>query len=127
MHPFHPHIRKGCLKHTVMMQYNLKRGLQVFGAPGTEAVFTKMKQLHDWSICEPQKAHNLTPEQCHNALGYLMFLKEKGMGKSRDVAVWMVANSISGPQREILVIPLQLLQLNQYSLPGSLRQKRVSM
>ena len=70
MHPFHPHIRRGCLNHTVMMQYSLKRGLQVLGAPGTEAVFTKMKQLHDWSICEPQKA-----------LGYLMFWKEKRSGK----------------------------------------------
>ena len=30
------------LKHTVPMQYTLKKGLQVFGPKGTEAVFSEM-------------------------------------------------------------------------------------
>ena len=43
------------LKHTVLTQYTLKKGLQVFGPKGTEAVFAEMKQLHDCNVCEPIK------------------------------------------------------------------------
>ena len=68
------------LKHTVLTQYTLKKGLQVFGLKGTEAVFSKMKQLHEQSVCEPVHEKNLSREQKSKALGYLMFLKQKRCG-----------------------------------------------
>ena len=69
------------LKHTVLMQYTLKKGLQVFGPKGTEAVFSEMKQLHDQNVCEPIHAQDLSREQKSKALGYLMFLKQKQCGR----------------------------------------------
>ena len=69
------------LKHTVLTQYTLKKGLQVFGPKGTEAVFSEMKQLHDHNGCEPVHAKDLSSEQKSKALGYLMFLKQKRCGR----------------------------------------------
>ena len=51
------------LKHTVLTQYTLKKGLQVFGPKGTEAVFAEMKQLHDHNVCEPVHGKDLSSEQ----------------------------------------------------------------
>ena len=68
------------LKHTVLTQYTLKKGLQVFGPKGTEAVFSEMKQLHERNVCEPVHGKDLSREQKSKALGYLMFLKQKRCG-----------------------------------------------
>ena len=68
------------LKHTVLTQYTLKKGLQVFGPKGTEAVFSEMKLLHDRNVCEPINEKNLSREQKSKVLGYLMFLKQKRCG-----------------------------------------------
>ena len=51
------------LKHTVLTQYTLKKGLQVLGPKGTEAVFAEMKQLHKRNVCEPVHGKNLSREQ----------------------------------------------------------------
>ena len=69
------------LKHTVLTQYTLKKGLQVFGPKGTEAVFSEMKQLHDRKVCEPINEKDLSREQKSKALGYLMFLEQKRCGR----------------------------------------------
>ena len=65
------------LKHTVLTQYTLKKGLQVFGPKGTETVFSEMKQLHDRDVCEPVHVKSLSSKQKNKALGYLMFIKQK--------------------------------------------------
>ena len=57
------------LKHTVLTQNTLKKGLQVFGPKGTEAVFSEMKQLHDRNACEPVHVKDLSREQKSKALG----------------------------------------------------------
>ena len=41
------------LNHTIMTQYTLSKGLQVFSPLGKEAVFCEMQQLHQWNVCEP--------------------------------------------------------------------------
>ena len=51
------------LKHTVLTQYTLKKGLQVFGPKGTEAVFSEMKQLHDRKVCEPVHRKDLSSDK----------------------------------------------------------------
>ena len=93
------------LKHTVLTQYTLKKGLQVFGPKGTEAVFSEMKQLHDRQVCEPINEKDLSREQKRKALGYLMFLKQKRCGriKGRDCAdgrkqrVWTTKEEATSP------------------------------
>ena len=69
------------LRHTVLTQYTLKKGLQVSGPPGMEAVFKELQQLHERKVGEPRDATTLSPMQKRNALGYLMFLKQKRTGQ----------------------------------------------
>ena len=69
------------LRHTVLTQYTLKKGLQVFGPPEVEAVYKKLQQLHERKVGEPRDASTLSPAQKKNALGYLMFLKQKRTGQ----------------------------------------------
>ena len=69
------------LRHTVLTQYTLKKGLQVFGPPGVEAVYKEMQQLHARKVGEPRDASTLSTKQKKNALGYLMFLKQKRTGQ----------------------------------------------
>ena len=69
------------LRHTVLTQYTLKKGLQVFGPPGVEAVYKELQQLHQRKVGEARDAATLSPLQKKNALGYLMFLKQKRTGQ----------------------------------------------
>ena len=69
------------LRHTVLTQYTLKKGLQVFGPPAVEAVYKELQQLHERKVGEPRDATMLSPMQKKNALGYLMFLKQKQTGQ----------------------------------------------
>ena len=69
------------LRHTVLTQYTLKKGLQVFGPPGVEAVYKELQQLHERKVGEPRDGSTLSPAQKKNALGYLMFLKQKRTGQ----------------------------------------------
>jgi hypothetical protein len=48
------------LEHYAMTQYSIKKGLEVFGDAGKEAVLSEMKQLHDMGVVEPKKANMLT-------------------------------------------------------------------
>ena len=65
----------------MLTQYTLKKGLQVFGPPGVEAVYKELQQLHECNVGEPRDASTLSPMQKKNALGYLMFLKQKRTGQ----------------------------------------------
>ena len=69
------------LCHTVLTQYTLKKGLQVFGPPGVEAVYKELQQLHERKVGKPRDASTLSPMQKKKALGYLMFLKQKRTGQ----------------------------------------------
>ena len=69
------------LQHTVLTQYTLKKGLQVFGPPGVEPVYKELQQLHEQKVGEPRDATMLSTMQKKNALGYLMFLKQKRTGQ----------------------------------------------
>jgi hypothetical protein len=69
------------LEHTVMTQYNVKKGLKIFGQAGADAVVEEMKQLHDRAVIQPRLANMLTCEEKRNSLQYLMFLKQKRCGR----------------------------------------------
>jgi hypothetical protein len=68
------------LEHHVLAQYNLKKGLELFGQAATDAVVKEMKQLHDRKTIRPRHSKHLTLDEKRKALGYLMFLKEKRCG-----------------------------------------------
>ncbi len=65
----------------LMTQYNLKPGLQKFGAKGELAAVSELMQLHvmdTWTVIDPVK---LTREEQSKALFLLLYLKEKRCGK----------------------------------------------
>ena len=93
------------LRHTVLTQYTLKKGLQVFGPPGVEAVYKVLQQLHERKVGEPRDASTLSPMQKKNALGYLMFLKQKQKGQKKGGDVPTDANSIFTPLKTMQVLP----------------------
>lgn len=65
----------------VTPQYGVKRGLEIFGEKGAEAVLKELKQLHDLSVVSPVHPRDMTKEEIKRALPYLMFLKRKRCGK----------------------------------------------
>jgi hypothetical protein len=75
------HMSTAALKHTVMTQHGLKKGLKEFGEASVKAVLKELKQLHNQQVIEAVKPTTLTQEQKRAALHYLMFLKRKRCGK----------------------------------------------
>jgi hypothetical protein len=69
------------LEHTALTQYNVRKGLKIFGEAGAQAVIEEMQQLHDRSVIEPKLANMLTNEEKGRSLQYLMFLKQKRCGR----------------------------------------------
>ena len=69
------------IDHICMTQYNLKRGLEMFGNEGIKAVQDELKQLHDRNVLSPVDGSALNTQQKQEALPYLMFLKQKRSGK----------------------------------------------
>jgi hypothetical protein len=70
----------------MMMQYNLKAGLQKFGDKGKIAAMKETTQLHimdTWKAMDPAK---LSREEQMQALSTLLFLKEKWTGKIKGRA-----------------------------------------
>ena len=65
---------------TVLTQYHVSKGLQIFGERGVDAVLKELRQLHDCMVIEPEFAENMSEKQKSDALQYLMFLKEKRNG-----------------------------------------------
>jgi hypothetical protein len=43
-----------------LTQYNLKKGLELFGHNGITADETELRQLHDWDVIAPVKHNNVS-------------------------------------------------------------------
>ena len=69
------------VKHIALTQYGMKKGLQLFGERGVEAIKVEMQQFHDRGVVSPIDPETMTKEDKNKALNYLMFLKEKRCGK----------------------------------------------
>ena len=69
------------LEHTVMTQYSVNKGIQIFGDAGIDAVTQELKQLHDRKVIIPVMMSSMSKEMKRSALPYLMFLKEKRTGQ----------------------------------------------
>jgi hypothetical protein len=57
------HMSTAALKHTVMTQHGLKKGLKEFGEAGVKAVLKELQQLHNQQVIEAVKPTTLTQEQ----------------------------------------------------------------
>jgi hypothetical protein len=56
------------LEHTALTQYNVKKGLKIFGETGAKAVIEEMQQLHDRAVIQPKLATMLTMEEKKRSL-----------------------------------------------------------
>jgi hypothetical protein len=80
LHPRHTHDYghlHATLEGIMMSQYNMKKGIKLFGQDGVNAVLSKLSQLHDRSVLDPKDAKTLSQEEKKAAPEYLMFLKKK--------------------------------------------------
>jgi Reverse transcriptase (RNA-dependent DNA polymerase) len=68
------------LESTTMTQYSMKKGIQMFGKKGTDAVLKELKQLHDKETFNPVDPETIGPEDRRGALPCLMYLTEKRNG-----------------------------------------------
>jgi len=75
------HVGLEALEHTVLTQHFVKKGLQVLGQAGADAVISEMTQLHDMNAIIPQKANMMMRQEKKDALEHLMFLKKKRCGR----------------------------------------------
>ncbi len=64
----------------LMIQYNLKPGLEKFGVRGQHAAVKELTSLHVMDTWTPMLAEHLSREQRMRALSSLLFLKEKRTG-----------------------------------------------
>ena len=64
-----------------MTQYNLKKGLEKFGIAGMNAVQEELRQLDTRDVFSPVHSNTMSLTDKHEALPYLMFLKQKRSGK----------------------------------------------
>ena len=59
----------------------MKKGLQIFGKEGADAIQKEMEQLHIMGVLIPQHKSSMTPQERKRVLQYLMFLKRKRCGR----------------------------------------------
>ena len=93
------------LEHTEMTQYNIKKGIKMFGDAGIKAVLTELQQLHNRKVLEPKSPSEMSSGDKHAALQYLMFLKKKrngtikgcGCAYSRKQRTYMSKEDASSP------------------------------
>ena len=73
----------------LVQQYNLKKGLELFGDRAEEATTKELQQIHDFGTYIPQEAKLLSRAERMKALSALMFIVEKRNGniKARKCAV----------------------------------------
>ena len=64
-------------QHMLLSHMRVNKRIKVFGQKGIDAVSKEMQQFHDREVTIPKNPSQLTKEECHRALPYLMFLKEK--------------------------------------------------
>lgn len=63
----------------LIKQVSMKRGLELFGHRGREAVESEMRQLHEMQAL--QSVRGLSSADKRRALGYLIYLEEKSDGR----------------------------------------------
>jgi hypothetical protein len=62
-------------------QYSLKQGLKKFPVEAKEATMKEIKQLRDMHVFKPVHKSSLTKQEIQQALGSIIFIKEKRCGR----------------------------------------------
>ena len=62
-------------------QMSLKKGLKAFGKSGADAVVEELRQLDYMQVIKPKYRTDLSADDRHKALNYLMYLKQKRCGR----------------------------------------------
>ena len=62
-------------------QMSLKKGLKAFGKLGADAVVEELRQLDYMQVIVPKHRNDLSTDDRHKALNYLMYLKQKRCGR----------------------------------------------
>ena len=62
-------------------QMSLKKGLKAFGKLGADAVVEELRQLDYMQVIVPKHRDDLSADDRHQALNYLMYLKQKRCGR----------------------------------------------
>ena len=65
------------LESIAMTQVSMKKGIELFGEQGVDAVRKELFQLYDMKTIQPVYKSSLTRDQLKASLAYLMFLKKK--------------------------------------------------
>ena len=65
------------VQHMLLSQLGVNKGINVFGQKGIDTVSKEMQQFHDREVIIMKNPSQLTKEERHCALPYLMLLKEK--------------------------------------------------
>ena len=65
----------------MLTQVGIKKGENMFGDRGIAATYKEMKQFDNRKVVQTLTKIEITPEVRSKALEYLMFLKEKQIGK----------------------------------------------
>ena len=61
----------------LVQQYNLKKGLELFGDRAEVATTKELQQIHNFGTYVPQEATSLSRAERMKALSALMFIVEK--------------------------------------------------
>ena len=77
----------------LVQQYNLKKGLELFGDRAEVATTKELQQIHDFGTYVPQEAKSLSRAERTKALSALMFIWRREMETSRrENAQWEASN-----------------------------------
>ena len=63
--------------HMLLSHMGVNKGIKVFGQKGINAVSKETHQFYDIEVTIPKNPSQLTKEERHRGIPYLMFLKEK--------------------------------------------------
>ena len=93
------------VQHMLLSQMGFNNGIKVFGQKSIDAVSKEMQQFYDIEVIIPKNPSQLTKEERHRALPYLMFLKEKrdstikdwGCADGRRQHLYMAKDQTSSP------------------------------
>ena len=65
------------VKHMLLSHMGFNKGIKVFGQKGIDTLSTEMHKFHDREVIIMKNPIQLTKEERHRALPYLVFLQEK--------------------------------------------------
>jgi hypothetical protein len=70
-----------------MTQHSVRKGINIVGNAGVEALLNGLEQIRDCRVFEPKLAVAMSNDLQKSTLQYLRFLKEKISGQNQGVGM----------------------------------------